>query len=70
MSELFDVAVERRLMNVKIKTSFDYPPIPIRSMDWSAWDDSTYDGPGSPLGHGETEDAAIQDLLDQLDIQV
>ena len=28
---------------MKIKTNFDYPPIPTRSMDWSAWDDDTYD---------------------------
>jgi hypothetical protein len=51
---------------MNIKTSFDYPPIPIRNFDWSAWDDDAYDGPGSPLGRGPTEDAAIADLLEQL----
>jgi hypothetical protein len=51
-----------------IKTHFDYPPIPIRSFDWSAIDDDTYDGtPGCPIGHGETERAAIADLLEQLE---
>ena len=49
-----------------IKTSFDYPPIPLRSFDWSAIDDQSYDGPGSPLGQGPTEAAAIADLLQQI----
>ena len=52
-------------MNIKI--SFDYPPIPIRSFDWSAIDDDTYDGPGCPIGRGETEAAAVADLLEQLE---
>lgn len=48
----------------KIITSFDYPPIPIRSFDWSAhWDD--YDGGWQAVGHGETEAAAVRDLLEQ-----
>ena len=48
-----------------IKTSFDYPPIPIRSMDWSAW----YDGyeESGPYGHGATEAEAIADLKDNYD---
>jgi hypothetical protein len=51
-----------------IKTHFDYPPIPIRSFDWSAIDDDTYDGtPYCPIGCGETEKAAIADLLEQLE---
>ena len=50
-----------------IKVSFDYPPIPIRSFDWSAYVDDTYDGPGCPLGHGPTEAAAISDLYDQME---
>ena len=50
-----------------IKTYFDYPPIPIRSFDWSAIDYDTYDGtPGCPIGRGETEAAAVTDLLEQL----
>jgi hypothetical protein len=34
---------------------------------WCAYDDSTYDGPGCPLGKGATEDEAIADLEQQLD---
>jgi hypothetical protein len=51
---------------MKIKTQYVYPPIPIRCFDWAAYDDDTYDGPGSPLGRGETEAQAIRDLLEQL----
>lgn len=52
---------------MKIKTEFVYPPIPIRKFDWSAIDDDTYDGPGSPIGYGYTEAEAIADLMEQLD---
>jgi len=50
-----------------IITTYDPPPIPMRHCDWQAIDDSTYDGPGCPVGYGATEDAAIADLLSQLD---
>jgi hypothetical protein len=50
-----------------IITTYDPPPIPFRGCDWSAIDDRTYDGPGSPIGYGRTEDEAIADLLSQLD---
>jgi len=62
-----------------IKTNFDYPPIPVRNLDWSAWDDDTYDcsyegedetghhWSSSPVGHGATEQEAIDDLLSQLE---
>jgi hypothetical protein len=33
---------------------------------WVAYDDNTYDGPGSPIGWGETEAEAISDLIEQL----
>jgi len=48
-------------MSTAIRTRHDYPPIPIRSMDWSA----TFDNyePGCPIGFGPTEQAAITDLL-------
>lgn len=54
--------------SMKIKTSFDYLPIPIRSFDWSAVDSDTYDGaPDSStrdqVGRGSTEQAAIDDLI-------
>lgn len=63
---------------IVLSTCFEYPPIPIRSMDWSAIDDNTYDASyegedesghhwkSSPVGRGATEQEAIADLLDQL----
>lgn len=44
-----------------IRTSHDYPPIPLREYDWSA----VFDGyePGEPIGRGADESAAIADLL-------
>lgn len=52
-----------------IETTHVYPPIPDRSMDWSAIVPSEYDGAPdshSPIGRGPTERAAIDDLLEQL----
>ena len=34
---------------------------------WTAVDDDTYDGPGSPIGSGASEAEAIVDLLEQLE---
>jgi len=59
---------------VKIHTNHEYPPIPVRNMDWSAVDDDTYDVDcdqdgffsTSPIGRGATEQEAIADLLDQI----
>lgn len=34
---------------------------------WLAWDNNTYDGPGSALGHGATREEAIIDLVEKLD---
>ena len=44
----------------KIITSPIFPPIGVRGLDWCA----TFDGyePGCPIGHGETEQEAIDDL--------
>lgn len=53
-----------KVQSRKIRTSFDYPPIPIRSADWSAVVDG-YDE-GDPIGRGATELEAITDLLEQL----
>lgn len=33
---------------------------------WIAWDDDRGDEPGSAMGHGDSEESAIADLLDQL----
>lgn len=60
---------------LKISTNFDYPPIPVRDMDWSAVDDSTYDCDCDqdgffstcPIGRGATEQEAIDDLLEQIE---
>ena len=59
---------------MKIRTDFVYPPLPVRNMDWSAIDDDTYDVDcdengffsNCPVGRGATEQAAIDDLMDQL----
>ncbi|MGM4891222.1 hypothetical protein [Tardiphaga sp. 839_C3_N1_4] len=51
---------------MNIRTTFEYPPIPVRSFDWSAVDDDTYDGEGCLIGHGATKQAAIDDLIDQI----
>lgn len=49
-------------MAPKIVTSFQYPPIPIRSMDWCAhYDGCEEDG---HYGWGATEAEAIQDFID------
>jgi hypothetical protein len=52
---------------IKVSTSFDYPPIPYRGADWSAVDDSTYDGEGCEIGRGATEQQAIDDLIEQIE---
>lgn len=52
---------------IKVRTSFDCPPIPVRGADWSAIDDSTYDGEGCEIGRGATEQEAIADLIWQIE---
>lgn len=48
----------------KIETEYYPTPLPKRDFDWMAtWDN--YDGPGSPIGFGATEAAAIDDLREQ-----
>lgn len=54
---------------MNIKTHYDPKPIPIRSFDWSAIDDDTYDGHGCPVGYGASEQEAIDDLNEQLDME-
>lgn len=58
-----------QINGIRIRTNYDYPPIPIRQFDWSAIDDDTYDGADDshcPIGHGTTEAEAIEDLLEQI----
>ena len=50
---------------MNIKTNYYMKPIPIRSYDWEAVDDDTYDVDG-PIGFGATEAGAIADLKEQL----
>jgi len=45
-------------------TNHDFPPIPLRDMDWSAVTDG-YE-PGCPIGRGPTEEEAVADLIEQL----
>lgn len=64
-----------QINGIKVRTTHEYPPIPDRSMDWSAVDDDTYDVDcdqdgffsTSPIGRGPTEEAAIADLIEQLE---
>lgn len=47
-----------------IETFHVYPPIPARTSDWQA----TFSGsPEGPVGHGATEQEAIDDLLEGRD---
>jgi len=48
-----------------VRTENVCPPIPTRDLDWSAVDDN-YE-PGHAIGTGATEDAAIADLIEQLE---
>lgn len=50
---------------MKIITEYVFPPIPIRTMDWSATLDN-YDL-GSPIGSGATKEKAILDLIEKLE---
>ena len=51
---------------MNIKTFFDPPPIPSREYDWMAYDDNTYE-PGGVFGAGPTKEAAIANLLENLE---
>ena len=50
---------------MKLKTAYWQPPIPLRTFDWSAWDDERGQD-SSPIGWGMTEGEAIEDLKEQL----
>ena len=50
---------------MNIHTEFVNPPIPVRSMDWNATLDD-YE-PGDAIGHGATEQEAIDDLNEQIE---
>jgi hypothetical protein len=50
-----------------IKTNYDPKPIPIRSFDWSAWDDTTDDDENRLVGWGADEIDAVRDLLEEIE---
>jgi len=47
-----------------VKTNFDYPPIPQRDVDWSAWVHGREED--GPYGRGRTERAAVVELAVQM----
>lgn len=49
---------------LRIRTHFEFPPIPDRRFDYCATEDD-YE-PGRPIGWGRTEKDAIDDLLEQI----
>lgn len=51
--------------DIKVITNYDYPPIPIRSMDWRAYEDGCEEE--AIYGTGATEEEALSDLAWQLD---
>ena len=51
---------------MKIETEYWRKPVPTDKFDWQAIDADTYEG-GAPQGFGATEQAAITDLLEQLE---
>lgn len=63
--ELFIAEAEAKI-GEKIKTSNIYPPIPDRRFDWCATTDN-YDGEGSPIGYGRSEEDAIEDLVAEIE---
>lgn len=54
--------------NLKIQTSYTCPPIPIRSCDWEAWLDDEDPETWDRVGQGATEQEAIADLLEKIDV--
>lgn len=58
---------EPEVVKTKIFTEHVYPPIPVRSFDWSATFDS-YE-PGDVVGRGATEEEAVANLLLETDFQ-
>lgn len=52
---------------MKITTEYWRKPIPTSRFDWIAIDDDTYDGEGSKVGYGATEEEAILDLKEQME---
>lgn len=62
--------IEHQRACSEVVVSHDYPPIPLRTFDWSAHLDG-YDGAPDagfqPVGHGITREVAIADLKQQIE---
>lgn len=54
---------------MKVVTYYDPPPIPDRNHDWKAIDYDTYDGPGSAIGYGRSEEDAVADLMAEIELR-
>jgi hypothetical protein len=61
-----EAKIGEKIKTKKIKTNNVYPPIPDRRFDWCAVTDN-YDGEGSPIGWGRTEEDAIEDLVAEIE---
>lgn len=53
---------------MKIVTVYELSPLPWRCCDWAAYDDETYDI-GSVTGYGATEQEAIDNLLELMEVK-
>lgn len=51
---------------MKIRTEYVRTPISDRNSDWCAYDDNTYNGPGSVIGWGATREEAISNLMEEM----
>lgn len=50
-----------------VHTEFVFPPTQDRRFDWEAIDDEDHE-PDRPIGYGETEEDAILDLMQQIQL--
>jgi len=55
---------EEREKHMNIKIACICPPIPTTAYDFEAIDYDTYES-GEPIGYGNTEQAALEDLIEQ-----
>jgi hypothetical protein len=55
----------RTLDIICVAVSHICPPVPSNRFDWAAWDDDQ--APDGAVGYGPTREAAVAELLDELD---
>jgi hypothetical protein len=70
MSQPIPMSVVATRREIALEVVCVCPPIPDRRFDYAAYDDATYCGCGEchcPTGEGPTRQAAIADLLEQLE---